>query len=175
MVLAANLPPGFFPLYAADPMRAAIALAEAGAEPGTLPHGELISRSRFAVILAPDRPVDEPMMLNLAAQALHDALAALAPVGLPIEIAERRIRVNQGDVATIDIRRGPATIPDWVVLAFDVAVDLGDPEPGHNPDRTCTAEEGFTASASEILAATCRHLLGAIDAWNHPITEQAAA
>jgi hypothetical protein len=156
-------------------MRAAIALAEAGADPGTLVHNDLTERSRFAVILAPDRPIDEPAMLNLAAHALHDALASLAPVGLPIEIAGQNILLNRGEVATIDIRCGPARIPDWLVLAFDVAVDLHDPDPGCHPDRTCTAEEGFAASAAEILAATCRHLLGAIDAWNHEITQQAAA
>jgi hypothetical protein len=174
----APLPPGFTAMVTAADVCAEAALhAEAGADPGLVLHNELTARCTMAVVLTPDRPIDDAAMLDLAARAVHHALAALAPVRIPVEISGHGITVNGGQTATLTLRRSPADAlqtPDWLVLGIDVAVDLREAAPGHHPGRTCLREEGFDASAAEIMSGVCRHLLAAIDAWTDGMAEAAA-
>jgi hypothetical protein len=169
------LPPGFAAIACdGDPMAAAVRQIEAGAAPGTILHAPLARHCRVAIILTPDRPIADTQSLALAAQAVHAALAGLAPAGVPIAVKNNRILVNGAEAATLRLRRpgqNAECVPEWLVLGIDVAVDLGDPDPGHDVLHTCLAEEGFTCSAAELLAGICRHLLSAI----HELTDQTEA
>ncbi len=167
-----KLPPGFVahPCPAGlncDPSRIAIAQAASGADPGGLWHAPLDARCHFAVVLHPEHPVDDARFLRLTASAVHDALASLAPIGIPIAVSGGEIAVNGATVASLSLTRGQNDadhVPEWLVLAVDVAVALDDPEPGLTPGVTCLAEEGFAASAGDVLVAVCRRLLAAFDA-----------
>ena len=167
----AALPPGFRADHAADPLATATERAAAGADPGTVFHGDLGDRCQLAVVLAPDHPIDDATALALGAGALRDALASLAPVGVPIAIAAGHVVLNEGVAATVRVR----SAADWLVLAIDVAIDLRRPDPGLDPCHTCLAEEGFAASAAEVMAAFCRHLLVGIDAWTEGVARRVAA
>jgi hypothetical protein len=175
---APSLPPGFLPIpCTGDPLAAAIELAVSGAEPGTLLHGDLCERCNVAIVLAPDRPIDEACMLSIVSRAVHSTIAGFVPPGLPIDIAGALILLNGGEVARLAIRVAPLVVdgvPDWLIAVIDVAVDFRDPDPGLHPERTCLAEEGAEASPEEVLAAICRHLLTGIDTWSHAETRDAA-
>jgi hypothetical protein len=178
MVPSVALPPGFIAVGAADPIGTAVAQAAAGADPGSVFHAEIAGRCVFAVVLAPEGPIEDGAVRSLGAQALHDALAGLAPVGLPIGIAVDHVIVNGAVAATLGVSRPPgatAAVPDWLVLWVDVAIDLQDADPGLNPLSTCLAEEGFTASGMEVMAAFCRHLLAGVDAWTNAHDRRRAA
>lgn len=167
MHLDIALPPGFATVGASNPIRTAVARAELGADPGTVFYLDAGGRCILAVILTPETPVEDASLRFLVAQALHDALASLAPVGLPIAIEAGQILVNDGVVATFGVRRAPTAtggVPDWLVLWVDVAIDLELSDPGLDPLHTCLAEEGFAASAAKLMAAFCRQLLAGIDA-----------
>ena len=164
------LVPGFVPVACeGDPWATAVRMAQSDADPGIVVHGELARRCRMAVILAPDRATDDAEMLELTAHAVQEALASLAPVGIPVEIAApRNVSVNGAEVAVMNIHRPagrPDVIPEWLVAGIDVAVDLQDADPGLYPGRTCLAEEGFAVTAGEVMAAICRYLLAGIDGW----------
>ena len=145
------LPPGFTALPCeGDPCRSAVAQAMEGADPGLVLHRTLAARCDMAFVFAPDRPIDDATLLNLACRTVHSALSGLAPVRVPVEVSGRsRVTVNGGEVANIRVYRpagDPRGIPDWLVLGIDVAVDLQETNPGANPGSTCLREEGFDAS-----------------------------
>jgi hypothetical protein len=164
------LPPGFKAICAADPVETAVTRAAHGADPGTIVHGDTGGRCFLAVVLTPGFPVEDSAVRSLGANALHDALAALAPVGLPIAIDVGQILVNGGMVATLGVHRAPtatAGVPDWLVLWIDVAIDLRADDPGLDPMHTCLAEEGFAATAAEVMAG--------FDAWEDRPARRVAA
>jgi hypothetical protein len=180
--MSAAWPPGFTALPCpGDPLAAAVARAAAGADPGLVLHRDADARCEMAIVLAPDRPVSDEALLALGTRAVRGALSFLAPVRMPVVISPpENVTVNGGEVAMLTVRR-PAraagipdwSIPDWIILGIDVAVDLREADPGLHPGRTCLREEGFDTTPAEVMAGICRHLLGEIDAWSAE-TEAAA-
>ncbi len=171
-VIGRSLPPGFIAQRCAgDPIGAAVTQALAGAEPGTMMVADDTRHCRLALVLTPDPPISDAAMLDLAGRAVHGALAAVAPPGIPIAVTPPDVLVNGAAAGTLTVRRAGAA--DWLVLGIDIAVagEAGDPDtpdPGETPDRTCLAEEGFGDSAPELVASICRHLLSGFDRWAAP-------
>ncbi len=166
---APSLPPAFHAVQVADPWEAGLHAAAQGEEPGAVLHAPLGACCRAALILAPDRAVADELVLRLAGLALYDALSSLLPPGIPVVPALRSIGVNGARAASMRVARPPdstTATPDWLLLGFEVAVALRDPEPGRTPWRTDLAEEGSEASATQVLEVACRYLLVWFNRWH---------
>ena len=148
-----------------DPWRAAIGAATAGADPGTVLHGPLDRRCDAAVILAPARAVTDQTVLQVAGLALREALLAVLPPQIPVDLGPGTIAVNGAEAATLRLWRGPGALPD-LVLGFDIAVALGRADPGLDPSRTDLREEGVEVSGAELLGVVYRHLLAWLNVWD---------
>lgn len=156
-------------MQVADPWEAGLHAAAQGGEPGAVLHAPLGACCHAALILAPDRAVTDELVLRIAGLALHDALSSLLPPGIPVAPALRSIGVNGAQAASMRLARAPdspAETPDWLLLGFEVAVALRDPEPGRTPWRTDLAEEGSEASATQVLEVACRYLQVWINRWH---------
>ncbi len=175
------LPPGFGALPCGnDPWAAAMHGAAAGDDPGSIRWDHADGVLRLAIVLAPDRPMqDAGPVAGLGALALFDALATLAPPQVPMHLLARDglvpdgLAVDGARVAAIRAAMAPAlpdavpdAVPDWAVLGFEVALQARTAEPGATPDRTSLHEEGFgDVTAADVLVNTLRHLLVWLDAW----------
>ncbi len=165
-------PPGFTTVPGGrDTWEAAVRGAGAGDDPGCVRWSFAGGTLHIAVVLAPDRPMqDSTAIVALGALALFDALATLAPPQVPIHLLPPNgLAVDGGRVATVRAAMafGPSDMPpEWAVLGFEVEVQAGDAEPGRTPDRTSLHEEGFgDVTADDILVNSLRHLLVWLDAW----------
>ena len=163
------LPPGFSARRDAAPWTTALAAAEAGAAPGTLVHAMTGGLLEAALILTPDRPVDDGTVLRMAALAMIDTLVAIvAPETMVAAVSDGVVAVNRGEVATARIARGPA-LPDggvaWLVLGLTIRVAVRLEAPGLTPWLTDLAEEGIDVDEAGLLESLCRHLLSQIDLW----------
>ena len=168
------LPPGFAAVPGGrDAWEAAVRGADAGDDPGRVRWSFAEGTLRIAVVLAPDRPMqDSSPIVALGALALFDALATLAPPQVPIHLlSPDSLAVDGGRVATVwaAIANGQSDLPsEWAVLGWEIAVQAGEAEPGQTPDRTSLHEEGFgDVTADDILVNSLRHLLVWLDAWRH--------
>jgi hypothetical protein len=172
------LPPGFeaFEIlgraFGGGAFGQAVAAAAQDGDAGTVFHAPLAGRCEAAIVLALERPINEVPVLRIGALALHDALSALAPIGIPIRItAPDRLDVNGAQAASLRMLHSAAAstaAPAWAVLGFDVSIDLSDANPGDTPHLTSLVEEGFDGPelAASVLVGTCRHLLAWVDAWS---------
>ena len=166
------LPPGFAAVPCGrDAWEAGVHGAGAGDDPGCVRWSFAEGTLHVAVVLAPDRPMqDSSPIVALGALALFDALATLAPPQVPIHLLPPDgLAVDGGRVATVwaAMASGPSDRPpEWAVLGFEIEVQAGDAEPGRTPDRTSLHEEGFgDVIADDILVNSLRHLLVWLDAW----------
>lgn len=166
------LPPGFAAVPGGcDAWDAAVRGAGAGDDPGCVRWSFAEGTLSIAVVLAPDRPMqDASAIVALGALALFDALATLAPPQVPIHLLPPDgLAVDGGRVATVRaaIAPGPSDMPpEWAVLGFTVEMQAGDAEPGRTPDRTSLYEEGFgDVTADDVLVNSLRHLLAWLDVW----------
>ena len=163
------LPPGFAAQQAAAPWTAALAAAAAGAAPGTVAHAMTGGVLEAALILTPDRPVDDRTVLRLATLAVMDALVALVPPKTMVaSTAEGVVAVNRGEIATARTVRGQPLADgsvSWIVLGLTVRVAVQLAAPGLTPWLTDLAEEGIAVGEAELLGTLCRHLLSKIDLW----------
>ncbi len=176
-----TLPPPFRPqpIAAGDPFAVACAEAARGAEAGTLVWAARRDRLDMAVVLGPDRPLDETRrIVAVAMAALADALEALGPPNLTVGFGwPDRLLVNGALVGGLRFAAAPGAagaaipetaIPDWAVVGatVDVAGDPDDPDPGRHPERSALREEGFgDIEAPALLESVARHLLSWLDLW----------
>ena len=164
-----SLPTAFAAREAVAPRRAALADAQVGAPAGTLIHASIDGLLELALILTPDRAVDDETALRLATLAVMQTLLAIVPPKTPVAApAPGVLAVDGGEVATVTLARGPALdggIPAWFVLGVTVRLDLRMEEPGVTPHLTDLVELGIEASGAAVLESLCRHLLAMIDLW----------
>jgi Biotin/lipoate A/B protein ligase family len=154
------------------------ALAHAGAIAATAGAGTLVHVGRcdvaeFAVVLEPDETLSSARRIVYAGMlALMDTLATQAPPKCRMDFAwPGAIHVDGGLIggARLAWPSGCAedAVPEWLVfggLLRLVAPDVR--EPGCRP--SALDEAGFEALDSGQLVASCaRHLLVALDAWQH--------
>jgi hypothetical protein len=162
------LPPGFCAVEIAQPWHAALHAA-ADTAPGTVMHAPLDGMLDAAIILTPDRPVQDQTVMQLGTLAVLDAIIAALPPKTTVAAGRAgTIAVNGGDVASIRMARGlphPDGVPSWLVLGLTIRVALRLDAPGLTPWQTDLAEEGADITSAALLPDICRHLLGAIDLW----------
>jgi biotin-(acetyl-CoA carboxylase) ligase len=162
-----------------DAMARAVELAPEGASPiasgaGTLVWVRALNRAEAAVVLEPDRPLGPARLAYLAAaNALADALSAIAPPELPVTWRwPGTLAVNGGVVGQMRLALPEGAredaIPDWMVVGFELR--LAWPEsvtPGEHPGETSLQEEGFEElTPAGLTEAWARHLMANMDEWN---------
>jgi BirA family transcriptional regulator, biotin operon repressor / biotin---[acetyl-CoA-carboxylase] ligase len=167
-----RFPPVFSPVIrlSGEAFARATELAAGGAEPGTLVWIDRRGRLDCAVVLAPERPLDEALpVIQVGLLALVDALGSLGPPEVPITIAPPdRLLVNEGLVGGVRIAAENADPPAWMVLGATVDVEGNpyDTEPGLNIDRTALCEEGFgEVTTPELVQSYAHHLLNWMSRW----------
>lgn len=173
-----SLPPAYhlLPIPATgDAFSRARRIAAEGAEDGTLVWSRLRNRLDCAVVLAPEAPLRESLLVVYAAMlGLGDGLGALAPPVVAVTFGwPDRLEVNGGTVggvrvAAAAVERPEASVPSWMVVGVTVAIEA-DPkaaEPGHDPSRTTLREEGCgEIGAADLLESFGRHFLSWINRW----------
>mgnify|MGYP001822568600 CR=1 FL=1 len=173
--------PDFPPLFSGRrvvPGTSALEGAVAGAATGELTAGDVIwesdpARVALAVVLEPDVTLRQAaQMLPLTMVALADCIGSLAPpqVGVmfrwPGTVTVNGARV--GEVRVVAPGAAPDAVPDWLVVAVDVGMQLGadEAEPGTSPDRTTLAEEGCAElTYIDVMGSFSKHLLTWINIW----------
>jgi biotin-(acetyl-CoA carboxylase) ligase len=154
-----------------DPRRDAIAAARDGAEPGLLLYRAPSEDLEAAVVLAPDVPLrDAAQMLPLAGVALQNALGALGPPELPVELEwNGHVRVNgarTGRLRAAVSDRDPDAVPDWMVVGLTLRFVPEAGDGGETPDETALYAEGCGDLAPlDLLESWARHLLVWIHLW----------
>jgi hypothetical protein len=142
---------------------------------GTLVHVGRFDIAEFAVVLEPDEPLRTARRTIYAGMAaLADTLAAFAPPEKPIAIHWPDAIVVDGALVGGGRLGWPPSgdddaPPPWLVFAAAIrTVAIGEHEPGGSPLVTALAEEGFfDLSSSRLIERFSRHLMVAIDAWQH--------
>lgn len=162
-----------------DAMARAAELAPEGASPiasgaGTLVWVRALNRAEAAVVLEPDLPLGQARLAYLAAaNALADALSAIAPPELPVTWRwPGTLAVNGGVVGRMHLALPEGAtedaVPDWMVVGFELR--LGWPEAvvtGEHPGETSLQEEGFEElTPAGLTEAWARHLMANLDEWN---------
>ncbi|MHA6344627.1 biotin/lipoate--protein ligase family protein [Roseivivax sp. CAU 1761] len=160
-----------------DPFAAAIAAAQAGAEPGLVLYRAPCDDLEAALVLAPEVALAEAaQMLPLAGVALQNALGALAPPEVPVDLGwEGGVWVNDGRAGTLRAAapsRAPDAVPDWLVIGLSLRFVPPAGEGGATPDITALHAEGCGDLAPlDLLESWSRHFL----VWLHGWEETGAA
>lgn len=147
--------------------------AEAGA--GTLVWVGRFDVVEFAVVLEPDEPLRAARRTLYAGMtALADALAAHAPPEKSITFDwPDAIRVDGGLVGGGRLAWPAAAkeeaVPDWLVFGAMIrTVSMSGDDPGLNPLSAALEEEGFSdLGAGRLVESFARHLMTAVDTWQH--------
>ncbi len=167
---ALMLPPGFTAREADAPWQTAKVAAEAGEAPGTLFYGPIGRLLEAALLLEPDRPVDDETILRIATLAVANALVAIVPPEMTVTPGDTGVvAVNGGEVAVVTTARGLAMadgVPTWLVVGLTLRMALQLEAPGETPWLTDLAEEGIDVAGADLLEAICKHLLSLIDLWS---------
>ncbi len=172
-----SLPPAFRAIAAgatADVLSIARAMAAEGADPGRFVWAERDDRADCAVVLAPEAPLADSLLVAYVAMvAIGNSLGALLPPVVPVVFGwPDRIVLNGAPIGGIRLRAaatdGPDAVPAWMVVGCTLALKTpadGD-EPGHAPDRTTLAQEGGgDLTATALLEGFARHFLNWINRW----------
>ncbi len=170
-----SLPPIFeaFAVNAdVNPFDRAVSLAKKDTEAGTLVWSEREEVLESALILLPERSLEDSLPVNLVALlGLGDALGSLIPPVISVTFGwPDRIEVNGGIVGNVHLAvaetPNPTAVPDWLVIGFTLAQRGGwDQEKDDGQHRTTLIEEGCQVDHLDLLEALCRHLLSWINRW----------
>jgi biotin-(acetyl-CoA carboxylase) ligase len=172
-----DLPPGFRLIAlreAGDAFAHAKAVAaQEGA--GTVVNVGRFDLAEFAVVLEPDEPLRTARRAFYAGcVALADALATFAPPERPVEFVwPDTVQVDGGLVGGVQLAwpSGAAdqAVPDWIVFGVMVrTIAIGEAQPGLRSLGAALDEEGFDdVGAGRLLESFTRHLMTAVDIWQH--------
>ncbi len=169
------LPPLLNGIFAENPFGAAVDQVrgrKAGA--GDLFWSNNAHIAKIAIVLEPE--VDRAtslQMVPLAVVALCDCLAILLPPQVAVQIrGGDDVIVNAGKVggvrAAISKTNTESEVPDWLVVAIEVAISRRetDPEPGLQPDVTTLDEEGCeNTDVVNFIQTFARHFLSWLAGW----------
>ena len=144
---------------------------------GDLVWSQATDRAACALVLEPDRPLDEALqMVPLMMIAIGDALGAIGPPNLGIMVQwPATLLANGGAVGGVRVAVPEGVtldeVPDFLVVGFEIALRL--PEdlreaPGHAAHLTALHEEGAgDIDRNQLIGAVARHFLSWLDAWEH--------
>jgi BirA family transcriptional regulator, biotin operon repressor / biotin---[acetyl-CoA-carboxylase] ligase len=171
-----DLPSLFGPVFAlregGDAFARAVALAP-GRGAGTLVWVRAYARAEAAVVLEPEMPLGPARLaFHAAANALADALSSLGPPEVGVALRWPGSAVVNGAACGAVRLAAPAdaaedAVPDWMVVGMELRLAFPTGyEPGHAPDVTALAEEGFDGiGPADLTAAWARHLMAGLDEW----------
>ncbi|MFW2589419.1 DUF4444 domain-containing protein [Sagittula sp. SSi028] len=154
-----------------DPAETAVMRAIQGVDAGLVCHRITADRAGAAVVLTPEVPLAQAMaMLPLCGVGFQNALGALAPPEVAVHLEwHGPLRVNGarcGLMRAFASTDDPQAIPDWIVIAWDIALLPLDPETGRDPDRTALFVEGCAdVDPAHLVEAWARHSLLWIARW----------
>ncbi len=155
-----------------DPFDRAVLLAKGETEAGTLIWSERTDVFQSALVLAPERSLEESLPVVLVGLlGMGDALGALIPPVISVTFGwPDRIEVNGGIVGNVrfDVAHtpNPTVVPDWLVIGFDLAHEGSwGRENNQAQHRTTLLEEGCEIDHLDLLEALSRHLLAWINRW----------
>ncbi|MEX0605602.1 MAG: biotin/lipoate--protein ligase family protein [Marinobacter sp.] len=148
-----------------DPFDQAISRAIEGVDSGTVFYSEAGGTLRAALVLAPEKPLEEAILAVYVAQiGLAESLGALAPPEVPVHFQwPDRIKVNGavcGGVRFAADVSDPEAYPNWLVIGIDMPFIPVSDEPGENPNETCLLDEGCSdITPMALLESWSKHTL----------------
>ena len=147
-------------------------LARGSTEAGTFIWCEREDICQSALVLAPERSLEESLPIVLVALlGLGDALGTLIPPVVSVTFGwPDRIEINGGLVGDVRLvvaeTPNPTAIPDWLVIGFNLARKGSWSRNGDkNEHLTTLMEEGCMVDHLDLLEALSRHLLAWINRW----------
>lgn len=167
-------PPDFPPLMygeavGEDPFVEACARAASGCDAGLITYRLRSDDMQAALVLAPEVPLAQAMAMHpLCGIGLQNALGALSPPEVAVHLDwDGTFRVNGGICGRIRAAAGPANpVPDWLVVAFDLALLPPNDRPGDTPETTSLYDEGCGGIApQDLISAWARHSLHWLHRW----------
>ncbi|RVT85397.1 DUF4444 domain-containing protein [Rhodobacteraceae bacterium CCMM004] len=171
---APRLPPLFGAAEAGPgrtPLADAMAQAALGCDAGLTVWSADAQHLSAAVVLAPEVPLaDAVAMLPVAGIGVQNALGALAPPEVAVHLDwDGAVRVNgarAGRLSMAASTRDAQAVPDWLIVALDMALTAEGRDPGTDPDTTALSEEGCVeVTAVALIEAWVRHMLVWITRW----------
>ncbi len=165
--------PSFPPLFEGvavegglDPFEKAVSMAALGCDSGTITHRVSLDQLSAAIVLAPESPLQDAMIMVIAAGlGFGDALGSLAPPEVGVHLVwPGGIRVNGaicGSFKAASSTSDPKAEPDWLVIGLTIPLmPSADTEGGDDPDRTTLFEEGCAeVDPTHLLESWSRHML----------------
>ncbi len=176
MLRQARLPPLFrlTPIGAADDVAAEAArAAKAGADPGTVICAEREDILDCAVILHPDMPREEAILvLYVATLGLGDAIGAEAPAGIDVTYRwPNLLDANIGSIARLDLElpadAADSEVPEWLAVRVRIQVGPLDDDWREDvfPETSLHNEGAVEVTVSVLLESFCRHFLTWLNRW----------
>lgn len=155
-----------------DPMERARALAARGCDGGTIVYNIQADRLRAALIVAPEVPLQDSMaMVPVCCVGLQNALGALAPPEVAVQFTwDGAIMINGAGCGAFRVAAAdpdPDTVPDWLIVGFELPVLMTEAHPGNMPHSTALYEEGCAeVSLAQLVESWARHTLLWINRWS---------
>ncbi|WP_170528308.1 biotin/lipoate--protein ligase family protein [Ruegeria arenilitoris] len=155
-----------------DPFDHAQAMAALGCDAGSVVYNIQADRLRAAIVFAPEVPLQDAMaMLPLCAVGFQNALGALAPPEVAVHLGwDGPIFVNGarcGRFRAAASTSDPETVPDWLVVGWELALLQTGDEPGKSPDVTALYDEGCAdVSPVQLVESWSRHMLTWLNRWS---------
>lgn len=156
---------------AADPFVLGGDAARDGGEPGTLLWTPRPDRADCAIVLGPEMPLTEALLVTFVEMvAVGDALATLLPPGIPLVFGwPDRIVINGATAGGIRVAwpdTAPDAVPAWMVAGLRVQVGPDLANSDDDAQMTNLVAEGCAdVSARAILESFSRHFLYWINRW----------
>lgn len=155
-----------------DPFDRAVMLARGSTDAGTFIWSERKDVYQSALVLAPERSLEESLPVVLVALlGLGDALGTLIPPVISVTFGwPDRIEINggiAGDVRLVVAETpNPTAVPEWLVVGFSLAHEGSWGRKGdQDQHQTTLLEEGCPIDHLDLLEALSRHLLSWINRW----------
>ncbi len=155
----------------ADPFETAIQTAQSGCDGGLILYAPDAADLQMAIVLAPEVTLSKAaVMLPLCALGFHNALGALAPPEVAVQLTwAGGIRINDAECGKLRIAAptaDPVAVPDWLVIGVQVPLWPQSDNPGDTPDQTSLYAEGCgDVDPVELLEFWARHTLVLINHW----------
>lgn len=154
-----------------DPLDRARAMAALGCDAGTVVYNIQADRLRVAIVFAPEVALGDAMaMVPLCGVGFQNALGALAPPEVAVHLGwDGQIWVNGARCGRLRVAASTAdgvAVPDWLVVAWDLALLRTGDAPGDTPDVTALYDEGCADVAPVgLVESWSRHTLTWLNRW----------